>query len=64
MKQKLTRDDKLMIRYFWEEYGDITKYVGFQELIPILEKEKPGLLKAIEDYKAIKAILDVLVSNL
>jgi len=63
MKQ-LTEGDILNLQYFWEEKNDFERMIGFEELIPILEKEKPEVLKAWNDYKTSIKILDVLMKNL
>lgn len=61
---KLTEEQKDMLKYFWEEKGDITRYCDFEELIPKIQQEYPELLKAWYDYQASIKILDLVVNSI
>jgi len=61
---KLTDEQKDMLRYFWEEKGDITRYCEFEELKPIIQEEYPELLKAWYDYQASIKIMDAVCKSL
>jgi hypothetical protein len=52
------------LKYFWEEKGDIERYVYFEELKPQIQEEYPELLKAWYDYKASIKIMDAVVKSL
>ncbi len=53
-----------MIRYFWEEKGDLERNADWENVIPILERECPQIVKAWRDYIAARAILDAVVKSL
>ena len=61
---KLTDEQKSMLRYFWEEKGDITKYCEFEKLKPAIHEEHPELLKAWYDYQVSIKIMDVVCKSL
>ena len=54
----------ISLQYFWQEKGDLERLTTFEELTPLLEKEKPEILKAWRDYKASKKILDIVIESL
>ena len=62
--EKITKDEIVMLQYFWEEKGNIERYIGFEVLKPKLEKQFPEVLKAWNDYKASERILDAVMSTL
>lgn len=64
MKTTLTEQDLDNLEYFWQERKDLERLSNFEEIIPILEKEKPEVLKAWDDYKASRNILDLVIRNL
>ena len=64
MKYKLTEQDLLDIQYFWQYKGDLERLSTFESLKPLLEKEKPELLKALNDYETSLSILNSVVENL
>lgn len=53
-----------MLRYYWENKGDIERYSEFKELIPQIQEQYPELLKAWYDYKASGKIMDAVVKSL
>ena len=63
-KNELTEEDISMLKYFWEEKGDIERYTAFKELKPIIQEHHPELLKAWSDYKASIKIMDAVVNSL
>ena len=60
----LTEQDLDMLKYFWQEKEDLERFTDFEKLKPLLEKEKPEVLKAWNDYKAYKKILDIVMDNI
>jgi hypothetical protein len=64
MENKLTEQDLNDLQYFWQEKEDLERLGTFEKLAPILEKEKPEVLKAWNDYKASKNILDIVIDSL
>lgn len=64
MKNKLTEKDVNDLKYFWQYKGDLERYCNFEVLKPVLEKEKPEVIKAWNDYKASIKILDLVIENL
>jgi len=53
-----------MLKYFWNEKGDIERYCDFEEIIPLLQIHHPELLKVWYDYKANIKLLDIVINNL
>ena len=64
MADKLTEQDLNDLQYCWQVTGDLERLTTFEILIPILEKEKPEVLKAWNDYKASKKIVDIVIGSL
>lgn len=64
MEEEKLQEHLNMIRYFWEEKGDITRYYAFEELKPILQERYPALLKAWNDYKASIQLMDFVTKSL
>jgi hypothetical protein len=62
--EELTEQDLDMSKYFWQEKEDLERFTDFEKLKPLLEKEKPEVLKAWNDYKAYKKILDIVMDNI
>jgi len=60
---KLTDEHLSMLKYFWEEKGDLERYYAFEELKPIIQEERPEIMKAWNDYKASITILDAVLLN-
>ena len=64
MSYDLTKEDLKDLQYFWQEKQDLERLCSFKKLIPVLEKEKPEVIKAWNDYKASKKILDIVINSL
>tara|TARA_R110000772_G_scaffold37589_1_gene89178 strand:- start:374 stop:571 length:198 start_codon:yes stop_codon:yes gene_type:complete len=64
MKTKLNYQHLDTLRYFWQEKQDLERYTDFEGLKDLLEKEKPEVLKAWNDYKVSKKILDIVMENI
>lgn len=62
--EKLTEQDLDTLRYFWQEKEDLERFTDFEKLKPLLKKEKPEVLKAWNDYKTSKKILDIVMDNI
>ena len=50
--EKLTDAQISLLRYFWEDKGDLERYARFEALKPQIQEEYPELLNAWTDYKA------------
>lgn len=61
---KLTDTDLNDLIYFWTYQHDLENLTSFKRLMPILEREKPEILKAWNDYKASIKILDLIMDDL
>jgi hypothetical protein len=64
MKEMLTEEHKSMLKYFWEEKGDIERYCDFEKLKPIIQEEYPELLKAWYDYKTSIRTMNAICNSL
>lgn len=62
--RELTEDDINNLKYFWEEKGDIERYVHFEELKPQIQEQFPELLKAWSDYKTSIKIMDAVIKSI
>lgn len=51
-----------MLTYFWQEKGDIERWCDFDR--EHLRAEFPAVLRAWEDYKAGRAVLDAVMRDL
>jgi hypothetical protein len=60
----ITEEDKVMLKYFWEEKEDIERYCNFEKIKPELEKKYPEILRAWNDYQVSKNILSALIKNM
>jgi hypothetical protein len=50
-----------MLRYFWEEKGDLERYSGWVEMQPWLREHHPEIIKAWDDYKMAGRILTAVI---
>ena len=52
---KTTEEDYNMIKYFWEEKGDITRWANWEKRKNVIFFNHPELAYAMDDYdKALK----------
>lgn len=63
-QRSVTAEDLLMIRYFWEEKGDLTSYCSWEEIQVDLAKRYPAIYDAWARYRSAVKTLDVLVGAL
>lgn len=54
-------DAQSSIQYFWEEKGDLERWAGYDR--EYLAREFPAVLKAWDDYKASRAVLNAVVRD-
>lgn len=62
--EKLTEQNLEDLKYFWQYKEDLERLSSFEKLLPLIEKEKPEVLKAWNDYKTSRKILDIVMDNL
>ncbi len=48
------------LRYGWRESHDATRYCDYEKVKPILEREQPGIARAIQNYEAAIEALDAI----
>ena len=60
----MNESDIEMIRYFWEEKGDITRWTSWEDRKPEIKKYHPGLVYAVEQIEFLSRVLDAIVRNL
>ena len=56
----LKYEDANMLKCFWEDKGDMTRYIGYQRILPKLKEEYPLLfdgLSMIERGEALVAVM-------
>ena len=67
---KLPRPDVIspgdvdMIQYFHNDKGDLTRWGGWDEKLPLFQKHYPALVKAHRDLVAAQQVLDMIVNAL
>jgi hypothetical protein len=50
LQRDITLEDLDMLKYFWEEKQDITRYCDFPNIKKSLKKEYPSIWKAWKQY--------------
>ena len=63
-QRPIKEEDITMLKYFWEEKGDMTRYCDYEEIKEDLDKNYPEISKAYKDYIASKAVYKSIMSNL
>lgn len=53
-----------MIKYFWDEKGDPTRYCSWEIAMPEIMARNPEIIKAYTDYKITIKIFDAVINNL
>jgi len=52
------------VRYFWMEYGDLSRWSGWEEKKEAFRNEYPELTDAFERYRSAKTTLTAVIKNL
>ncbi len=50
------------LAYFWEDKGDLERWAGFDR--EHLAREFPAVLKAWDDYKACRSVMDAVIRDM
>ena len=59
----MDREDAInMLAYFWEEKGDLERWTDFDR--EHLARDFPAVLKAWDDYKTSRLVLDAVVRDM
>jgi len=61
--EKITDEDLDMVRYFWEEKGDVTRWVQWKEKLPLLRKQYPELVDAVDRYRIAVLTLSAVIKE-
>ncbi len=61
---ELTVHDYDMVYYFWTERGRIDGWGDWDKLKPLFAEKHPELIKAWDDYKTARKILELVVEHL
>ena len=62
--EKMTMEDLRMVKYFWEEKEDISRWCDWEKRKEIIRKEAPEIVKAWEDYYTSRRILYAVVESI
>ena len=62
--KKITEDDIRMVKYFWDEKGDVKRWAEWNEHLADFEKEFPELVKVVQDYDMAKKILNAVIKGI
>lgn len=57
-------NDFEMLKYFWEEKGDFTRYIGYEYVLETLKSENNPAYNVIYEYVKAKHNLDSMFSNI
>lgn len=64
MENNLTNSDLRSLVYYWQEKGDITRWVSWEEKKPLIKARFPEIVDALERFKSAEKTLDILIQNL
>jgi hypothetical protein len=62
--ETLTEEQIILLKYLWEDRGDLDRYCDCEKLKPQIQEHLPELLKAWYDYKASIKIMNAVVKSL
>ena len=62
--RKPTSEELRMVVYFWQERRDLTRFVSWEELEPVLRVSHPHLLDAIERLRSAEKTVDAIVDSI
>lgn len=52
-----------MVKYFWEEKRDATRYTGWGKVKSEIERREPHILQAIENYENAERTVSALLEK-
>jgi len=61
---KLTADDAAMLEFFYSERGDMSRWVEWDRVKPLIRKEYPEVLDALERLNVAERTLDAVVNKM
>jgi hypothetical protein len=64
MENKVTDDDITMIQYFFYDKGDITRWSQWEERKPIIAKEYPEIIQAMDNLNIAERTLRAVINQL
>ena len=65
MPRELTREETIcMIQYSWDEWKDLERNTGWPDMRRWLEANEPHILRAYEDYRHHRKVIDLLIGSL
>lgn len=62
--EKLIPEDYAMIKYFWEEKGDITSWSDWYRKRHLFKEKNPELVQAVENLITAEGMLSAVVTAL
>jgi hypothetical protein len=62
-EKKFEESDLDMLRYFWGDHEDLARYTGWEELVPILERDYPEIIGAWRSYITAKYTLSAVLNG-
>lgn len=60
----LKYDDANMLKFFWNEKGDLTRYAGYEKILPQLEKEYPLLFEGLSMIEKGEDLVAIMLDNI
>lgn len=61
---ELTEEDYNNLSYFHKYTGDITRWVNWEDKLPLFKEKHPELIDAIRRVKSAKITLNIIVDKL
>lgn len=62
--KRVTYEDIRSLTYFWQEYEDITRWIGWEDCRPDLEAEHPEVVEAWIKYRDARHAMTAAINNL
>lgn len=60
----LKYDDAKMLKFFWNEKEDLTRYAGYERILPQLEEEYPLLFEGLSMIEKGEDLVAIMLDNI
>lgn len=60
---EITEEDLNSIKYFWNEKGNPTCWIGWEKALPALRRQFPEIVAAWENYQTAERIVTACINN-
>ena len=64
-KTSLSKQDIILLRYFWEKHGELQDiWTDWERVKPLVEKELPEVIHCLNNYRNSIKTMDRLIKNI